>query len=449
MKKILVIGLCIACSYSVFSQKKWTLKDCIEYAIENNLDIKQRKIVQQSSENNLKSSKLSMLPDLNGNIGQNFGFGRSLSSTGLILNENSSSTSFGLSSGMPLFEGLRIYNQIESNKLNLQAALEDLNQAKDNISLMVTSQYLQILFNKELYKIALDETELGKKQLERTEQLVNVGSKSNADLYESRAVLARDKLNIVQRLNDIRLALLELAQLLDIRENIEEFDIVEPSTEEVLKLELLNFVMDNESLDKLSTRRADIKASEYRLKASEKDLNIVRSAHYPTLNFQASYGTGYYSTLPEQMLDPESGIMPFGKQLDINQQLTLGFGLRVPIFNRMSDYYSIKNAKLNIQSRQLELENSRKTFLNEIQQAYYNAIASGEKYTAAKEAKTASEEAFRYANEKYAAGKASVYEFEEAKLKMVRSESELAQAKYEFIFRTKILDFYNGKPLEF
>ena len=196
------------------SAKQWSLEECIRYAIEHNIDLKQKEQDQESRKVELNTSKFSWLPDLNANVGQNFDFGRSPSKTGVIVDQNSANTSASVSLSMPIFDGLRIPNDIAARKLDLKAAVETLNKAKEDLSINVASYYVQVLYNKEVQKIAELQVALSNEQVVKTEALVKNGKVPLSQLYDMKAQLAKDEVSLTEARNNVKLALLDSTQSL-------------------------------------------------------------------------------------------------------------------------------------------------------------------------------------------------------------------------------------------
>lgn len=422
--------------------KQWTLEECIRYAIEHNIDLKQREVEQENQKVQLHTSKYSWLPSLNASLGQNFDFGRSPSRTGVIADQNSSNTSLSISLSMPIFDGLKTPSDIAAKKYNLKAAIESLNKAKEDLSLQIASYYLQVLYNKEVQRIAELQLALSNDQVTKTDALVKAGKVPLSQLYDIKAQAANDNVSLTEAKNDVKLALLDLAQSLEMERSGEVFDIVSPEVGNAVERYMSSIVPPGNIYDNAVAVKPQIKEQEYLLESQKKQLKVARSSYFPQLNFGASYTNGYYHYYTG---DVES--LSFSDQLNQNGRKTVGFSLSIPLFNRFQVRNSVRQAKLSIRNQELLMENTKKTLYKEIQQAYYDATAAQEKYLASGKSVEASEEAFRYAEDRYNAGKSTVFEFNEAKTKYAQSLVEQAQAKYNFILRAKILDFYNGIPL--
>ena len=323
--------------------------------------------------------------------------------------------------------------------------MESLNKAKEDLAINVASYYLQVLYNKELLKVAELQVALDNEQVSKTEAMVNNGKVPLSQLYDMKAQLAKDEATLVESRNNVSLALLDLAQSLELERSNKDFDIETPEQVDVVAENMGSLLPPDHIYENALTFKPQIKEQEYLLASAKKNLNVARSEYYPKLNLGASYSNGYYhSSMGGEFVDTRS----FSEQLKQNGQNIIGFSLSIPLFNRLQVRNSVRQAKVNIRNQELMLENTRKALYKEIQQAYFNATAAQEKYTASGKSVVASKEAFEYAQASYEAGKSTVFEFNEAKTKYAQSLAEQAQAKYDYIFRAKILDFYNGVEIK-
>ena len=423
----------------------WSLEACINYAYANNLQLKQKMEEQEARKVELHTSKHSWLPAVNANMGQSFQFGRSTSKSGVIVDQNAANTTFNINLDMPIFDGFKIPNDIAARKLDLQAAIESLNKAKEDLAVNIASYYLQVLYNKELQRVAQLQVDLDREQVNKTEAMVNAGKVPLSQLYDIKAQLARDEVTLTEATNNVQLALLDLAQSLELERNDRSFDVVTPQITDAVAENMSSILPPETIFDQAVTFKPQIKEQEYLLESQKRMLKVAQAGYYPKLNFGASYSNGYYHTsMGGEFADTRS----FGDQLKQNGQKIVGFSLSIPLFNRFQVRNSVRSARIGINNQQLLLENSKKTLYKEIQQAYYNATASQEKFTASDKSVASSREAFSYAQARYEAGKSTVFEFNEAKTKYAQSLAEQAQAKFDFIFRAKILDFYRGTPLK-
>jgi outer membrane protein len=438
------------------SQKVWTLERCIDHAIENNLNIKQLQVQRENAKVEVNTAKMSRLPNLNANVGQNWSFGRGQTSSGLYESQTLSNSNLNISSSTPIFTGFQINNQIAKSKLDLEVATQQLERAKEDLSLNIASLFLQVLFNKELLKVNEEQLALSTLQVQRTKTMVEVGKVPKSQLFDIEAQVAKDEVNVIQAKNTLELSLLDLAQSLEL-ERASFFDIEAPVIENVVEEYMSSVQPPNVIYSNAISVKPVIKEQEFKLESIKKSLKIAQSGYYPKLNLNMSYSNSYYYnyTREGEMIqsgDPTQNYTwrnkSFSDQLKDNAGENIGLSLNIPIFNRFQVRNQTRSVKLNIMNQQYVLDNTKKTLYKEIQTAYLNATSAQEKFRASGRAVAASSEAFKYAQERYEVGKSSVFEFNEAKTKLAQSLSEQIQAKYDYIFRTKILDFYNGTPIK-
>lgn len=440
MKKTIISLLCITvlAAFRLQAQKVWTLKECIDHALANNIAIKTAGLNTQAQEIQQKNSQYQRLPYVSASASHNFGFGQTQDNTGVYVNNNSQSTSAGISTGITLFNGFQINNNIKAQQYSTLASLENLNKAKEDLSLNIASAYLQILYNKELYQLALEQVTLSKEQLRQYEIRYAHDKIPEGQLFEIRARLAQDELSATQQKQTMELSLLELSQLLEL-EDWKDFNISEPDSQIVLNKEALQLPAES-IYDEAQTNRAAIKSAQYEVMTSEKMLEVSRGARYPTLSLGASYSNSYY--------DHSGYVNPSLKdQLNNNGRSNIGLNLSIPIFNRLNTTNSIKRSNINLETARLQLENTKKLLYKEIQQAWFNAITAEEKYQASFETIRATEEAFRFTEEKFNSGRSTIYEYNEARMQLLKTRSEQLQAKYNLMFSLKILDFYRGNSI--
>ena len=438
MRRQIMLALMLgAWLYSTAQQNGvWGLTECIQYALAHNLNIKQQEDNVKLQEISLSTSKNSRLPDLNGSIGENFSFGRALTSDNTYMNRNTNSTSFSVGTSVPLITGGRIPADIKMHKINLQAALQDYEHVRENVALSVTSSFLEAIYQKDLVQVAERQVELSKAQVRRMELLFQNDKASEAELSQIRATLANDELSLTQQQNSYMLALLDLSQLLEL-ESPEGFDVSRPLEESYMGDELPSpDLVYNEAVG----IKPQIQAEQFRLQSAEKNIQLAKSALYPSLHFSAGLGSSYYKTSGYEAIG-------FGKQLRDNFNQYLGVTLSVPIFNRFATRNSVRSARLQVHAQEIKLEQTKKSLYKEIQQAYYNAVAAGRQCESSDEALASASTAFELMQHKYENGKATATEFQDAKTKYMRAESQQIQSRYTYLFRKKILNFYRGMEL--
>jgi outer membrane protein len=437
LTSLLVLFALLLTSGAGIAQEAWTLERCMQYAIDNNIQIKQQTLNVNYRENEKEQALYDMAPTLNGYVAHNFNFGRSLNSLNSYENTNAQSSSFGISSDVVLFQSLAKQNTLKKNAFEWQAALYDLDKAKDDIALNVVSAYLDILFNKELVNTSKEQLIVTQQQIEYNKRQVEAGNLAKGKLYETEAQAASEELTLTNYENQLKLSIITLQQMLDLQLS-DTFDIVIP-----------DFTIDNISaglqtsdvvFDKAVNERPEIKSKEMSLNSYEKQMQIAKAYLYPSLSMGFDYSDSYYS----KERDLAGTYIPFMDQIKNKHQYGIGFTLSIPVFNGFSAQTNVKNAKISYENSKYELQATKNALRKEIEQAYANAVAAMKKYYSSEKAVNSTVEAFRYVQEKFNLGIVTPLEFNDSKNKVSAAKSSFIQAKYEYIFRVKILDFYNG-----
>ena len=439
MRKTLPLLLLLLAASVATAQEHgpWSLRDCIGYALEHNISLQQQGLQVQQQELQLSTSKGSRLPSVSANASENFSFGRGLTADNTYSNTNTTSTGFSLGASVPVYQGSRISNSIRQDELNLKAVTADFERAKENVSMAVAQAYVQILYNMELLDVARNQVAIDSLQVERLTGMLENGKASPAQVAQQRAALGQSRLTATEALNSLKLAVLDLTQLLELP-SPEEFTIIRPVTDlEGTILPDPERIYEDALLEKPA-----VKAEEFRLDASEYAIKIAKGGYLPTISASGGLGSNYYtmSSAPSTS---------FADQMKNNFSQYLGLTLSVPIFNGFQTRNQVRAAELSRKNQMLQLENTRKTLYKEIQQAYYNAVAAREKLLSSKEAEASAKESYDLVTAKYENGKANITEFNEARDAFLRSESDLSRARYEFLYATKLLDFYQGRELDF
>lgn len=436
MKK--TIAICIAAAFSLCApaQRVMTLAQCIDYAVSHNVNVKRYANNVEQQKVQLSTARNSRLPDLTAGASQSFNFGRGLNSENAYVNRNTQSTGFNLQTSVPLLTGGRIPNEIAMSRLNLQAATADLEHARQSIALQVAAAYLQAVYAAEVVKVQEAQVAFSKIQEDRISKLFNAGKSPESDVVEAHSQVAQDEMGRTQAKCDYKLAMLDLSQLLELS-SPDSIEIVAPQGETSPTLPPLP--------DRIFARaegvKPEIQAEKLRLQAAEKNIRIAKAALYPTLSLGAGLSSEYYKTSGYQAAS-------FSKQLSDNFNKSIGLSLNIPIFNRLATRNSIRQAKLQQSEQALQLDETKKTLYKEIQQAYYNAVNAQAKYESALAARKAAESNFNMMTGKFENGRANATELEEAKTKRANAITSTLQAKYEYILRMKIIEFYEGNKLE-
>jgi len=422
----------------LYAQKTMSLQECIDFALEHSYTVKQKILEKESKYVQLKTTKTSIAPTFGANIGQNFDFGRSALADAIVVNTTQATTNFYVGLNMDLFQGLRTHHQIKSDRLNLEVTLFDIESAKENVELTVIAYYLQILLNKEILEVLKTQVTLSHEQVDRIQILVNNGRGSDAELYAAKATLATDQVSVVEANNAVRLSILDLAQLMNFSD-VANFDIVSDTGNADIDEILGKNVDVRNVVGNALEHRPAIKAALTRIEQTKRNIKVAQSGWYPSLSFSANFGTGYFYRFKELAEFPNH---PFGMQFQNNAKQSLGLSLYIPIFDKLSTHYNVKHQRISAMAQELQLEETKRMLIKEIEQAYVNAVASKEKYLASQIANTSSAIAFQYEEVKFNAGSSTNFEFNDAKNKYLQAQSNLIQAKFDFLFRVKILEFY-------
>ena len=411
----------------------WSLQECTQWALEHNLTVAAQEVTVQGREIDKNTADMAWLPSVNGSVSENWSFGRGIGGNNTYESGNSASTGFNLGASMNLFDGLATPRRMQLAKLNLEAATEDLEKARNDIRVQVAQAYVQILYNYEIADVAREQLAIDSLQVERLEGLFGTGKASAAEVSQQKASLAQSQVTLIQARNNVRTSLLTLAQLLELP-SWEQFSVLRPKVE---MEELYIGHPDDIYADALGVR-PEIRAEQLRLEGSAKQLQITKAAYYPSLSLSAGMGTNYYSSFATQS---------FWNQLSNNFSQYVGLSLNIPIFNKFSTRNQVRTAKLQQTSQQLQLRRTQQTLYKEIQQAWNSAVAARAKWEASNTAASAAQDAFVLTQAKYENGKATFTEFNESRNRLVKAQSDAVQATYEYLYQTRLVEFYRGGAL--
>ena len=437
MKAITLTLAALALAGSVRAEQGWTLDQCIDYAIENNIQIRQSDIAAQTRDVDLNSARSNRLPGVSASASQSWSFGRSLTIDNTYANTNTASTSFSIGTDVTLFAGGRISGNIENAQLGLEAAKSDLERIKDDVRVQVAQAFIQIVYNRSILDVARNQVTIDSMQVERLTELAAIGKASNAEVSSQKATLAQSQLSVTQAENNLNMSILTLTQLLELP-SPEGFDVIQPDADAI------EFSIPD-SPEQIYAEALDIKpaikSEEIRLQQADNSIDIAKGGYYPTLSLSAGAGTGYY-TSSNRTSDA------FGSQMKNNFGPHVGLNLSIPIFSRNSNRNNVRSAKLNMMNQEMQLDNVKKQLYKEIQQAYYNAVASKSRYESSQEAETSAQESFELVQAKYEGGKASITEFNESKNRLVTAQADVIKYRYEYLFNTALLEFYRNSSFE-
>lgn len=444
----------------------WSIDQCVSYALQNNIQIRQAQVQKEIAANTLSNAKWDRTPNLNfnGSYGANFGLNID-PVTNTISQTQRQTANFGLSSSWVLFNGMRKYNYLKQSNLDFLAAMYSLEDVKNDIRLNVASAYLQILLNQEILLVATEQQRITALQLDRMGKLVTAGSRPKGDQLQLEAQLARDQQNFIASQNSVTISKLQLANILQL-ENPDDFTL---STPEIEVPESVLVARNPESIFSTAVaQQPGIKGAEKRLESSEKAVEVSKGNRLPTLSLNAQMGTTYSDQIqqvdgtsdyitPVPVYDADGNVVfvsnqqtvptsysnkPFGNQLSDNLNEYVGVSLNIPIFNRLTIHNGVETARLNRELSQLQLDQEKNNLRQTIYQAHADAKASYNSFLAAEKAVESSEESFTYAEQRFEVGALNQFDYENAKNSLASAQSDLARAKYDYIFKIKVLEFY-------
>ncbi len=432
--------------------KKWTLQECVNYALDHNISIKQQELSKELVEEDITIAKGNFYPSVNSSASQNWNFGSFIDINGGRVSRDSRSNSFGLNSNLTLYNGNRNKNNLLQVKKSLEAAGFDLEENKNDIMLFVVNDYLNVLLNKESLIIAQDQIDISKKQVEKARTLVEAGSKPKASLLEAEATLASNDQQLTTAQNNLDLSLLALAQLLQVSHK--GFDIEEV----ILTIDSASLIYNDTDVifNTAVANLPEIKSAKIGVERSAIAIEIAKGAYYPSLSFGAGLGTSYQHNQGEKdvrpVVDPNTNAVVFvpngfGKQLENNLGYNLGFSLNIPIFNRFQTKSSVAKAQINHEIASLQLQDKQVKLRETIEKAYADATASLNQYISAEKSLKAQNESYKNAQVSYDNGVMTSFDFDQVRNRLVNAQASLANAKYNFVFRTKLLEYYLGIPI--
>lgn len=435
MKKAIIISLCILHCTLCISQS-WTLDSCISYAQQQSYSVIRANMAVKNAEIAERSARVSMTPSVNAGIGENLSFGLVEGVNNVRENRTQATTSFNASVSMPLFTGLRITNQIKRTGAELQAALAEVESAKESVELNVISYYLQALYYREMQKVQQQQLLLSEQLLARTQLLVAEGRQSESEIYEVEAQVAQNRQQFTDAENSYRLALVDLCQLINYKE-VEKFVSEMSDLSYSFDLSENSYILPTPDFvfTQALTRRPSIEAQRSKIASAEFAIKETKAEYYPQLTLNASWGTGYYHMF-------NANNPAFGNQFLNNGSEVIGLSLNIPIYNRLQVRHAVKRQQIALDEARLTEQELTDRLYKDIQSAYYNALAAKDKYEAAEKSREAGVKALEYAATKYELGRLSAYEYNEAQTRLYRTEAELTQAKYEYLLRIRILVFY-------
>ncbi|GAA4314103.1 TolC family protein [Pontixanthobacter gangjinensis] len=467
-----IVTLLLFSSLLSAQQKEWTLEECVNYALENNLQVKRTELDLELAEIEKRDAIGNLIPSLNAQARNSWNTGLTQSATtGILVNQTVRNFDANVTAALTLFDGLRNFNQLQRAKMSRLASEYSLDKMQDDIALFVADAYLQVLFNKQNLEVLKAQNQVTQEQIQRTQDLVDAGVLPEGDLLEIKATMADEKQRMILAENQIQISLISLAQTLGIRD-YQNFDIVDRDYGIFGNEILANSVYD--VIEQAKEERSEIKIAEANKELAEMDVEISRGAYMPTLSAFFNYNTretgqdriigreidpnnptqriGFVQgtnqeVLAENIIPVLGSPRPFFDQLYINDGLTYGFQLNVPILNGFATRNQVKRNEVNVKRAEFELKQAELDLEANVYQAYTDAKGAFEAYEAALVAADAQERAFEYATERYDVGLTNAFDFSQAKIRYENTQREALRAKYDYIFKIKVVELYFGIPV--
>jgi len=479
MKRITIFIVFLAVTSVSAQTKKWTLQECVEHAMANNISLQQSALDQELALLDKADAIGAYLPNINGSVSNAWNTGLTQNvTTGVLENQTSRNSSYSVTATLSLFQGLRNLRSLQRSKINALAAQYGLEKMQDDIALFVANAFLQVLTNKANVSVLKAQNAVTVGQIERTQELVDAGVLPEGDLLEIQAADATEKQNIVTAENGVTLSLISLAQLLQIRD-YDDFDIVDQGYE-ILGTEILE-KGPQELVAAAREYRKEVLIAETNVALAEKDLQIARSAYMPTLGAYLNYNTRESDRFSgvSTLIDPDNPIIattdpigfvdgsgaavygfapniigyqevaarPFEEQLYLNDGVSYGVQMNIPIFNGNATRNNVKRSKLNLMRRELLLEQAKMDLETTVYQAFVDAKGALKSYDAAVKAKNSQQLAYEYAQQRYDVGLINAFDFSQSKTRYDNAVIDVNRAKYDYIFKLKVLELYFGVPV--
>lgn len=451
-KQITFILFIFLISIATAQQKKWTLQQCVDHALQHNTTILQQRLNAESVEKDVLTAKGSFYPSLSASASQNFNFGSYIDNYGGRVSRNSSSNSFGINTGVTLYNGNRNVNNLKKAKKRVENAHLSVEETKNSTLLYIVNLYLGILLNKEAISVAEEQIDISKKQVERNKQLVKNGVKPKAILLEAEAMLASNYEKLTNAQNNLALSKLNLSQALQISN--EGFEVEE------VEVDINKASLIEESVDAIYRKAVvlfpEIKKAENDIENAHLSYKIANAAYYPTLSLGGGVGTSYQHILGEKDTrtilgsdgKPVTVANGFQKQMKDNLGYNVGLSLNIPIFNGFQNKTNVEKAKISKEQAEIQLIDQQLKLRKNIETAYIEAKAALNQFMAAQKSLKAQEESFKNAQESYNEGVMTSFDFEQVKNRLVNAKSSMINAKYNYIFKTKVVEYYYGRPIE-
>ena len=427
-----------------FSQKKWTLRECVEHALENNITVQQNVLNVELNQEDMEISKGNFLPSVNASSGSNVSSGLSPDEFGVLRNTNNLNTNFNLSVNGTIFNGFRNLNSYKQAQLGIKSGELDLKRVQNDISLLIVNGYLNVLFAKENLSVAKVQADISKKQVSAAKDRFTAGIIPKGDLLNVTSTAANDQQNVVIQENVLTIALLNLAQLLQVPADgfdVQDINVGTP-------LAVLLYENANKVYKEALTTQPQITRAELGLKNADLNIEIAKGAFLPTLTYSIGASTSYFNQFNNLLVFPDGTRQTndnFFSQLSDRFRYGVSLNLNIPIFNRLQTKNTIERAQVSKVISELNLTNEKLQLQQTIEQAYADTKAALKTYEAAKVSLEAQQEAFKNAQESFNLGAMSIFDFDLVRNRFVNAQSTLIRNKFDFVFKTKVLQFYYGE----
>jgi outer membrane protein len=444
LSRLFFLGLFVAgFNTDVMAQETITLPQAIDRMLQNNLNIKQGALNVATSDVNLRQSRAALLPNLNATNSNNLSFGRGLDQTSFqIVNQKLYQGSGSIGTSVDLFGGFAKINQIKQNKILLEADQSNVEKIKNDLTLDVVVAYMQVVYNEDLLKASKEQLAVSEQTLKREDALLEVGNKTMADISQAKAQVSTSELNVTNAQNDLSISYLTLAQLMEMGTDTATFKVVAPTVSEIAVAETNYEVNEvyNQALDNFP----DIKLATLNTLAAEKGIAIAKGSLYPSISLNAGLGSSYSYIF--KTLAPQDD---FSTQIDDRFNQYIGLSLQIPIFNGLTAKSNVKRAKITYQNYKIQEQLAKNNLNKVIAQAVMDLKAAESRYRSTQNTFNAQRDAFNVNEQRYNVGLVNSLDYNTAITNRNQAEIDFIQAKYDLVFRSKVIDYYLGKQITF
>tara|TARA_B110000902_G_scaffold224234_1_gene261545 strand:- start:16360 stop:17688 length:1329 start_codon:yes stop_codon:yes gene_type:complete len=438
LKTKLILFITLLTSIAIFSQKKWTLKESVDQALEKNISIQQNKLRLELAKIDVTIARGNFLPNLTGSSSGRYNEGLSQNQQGILSNTKNLTSSFNLNTSGIIFNGFRNTNTFKQAQLGAESSKQDLKKIQNDISLFVVNGFLNVLFAKENLNVARVQYEISKKQIEIVKNRFEAGAVAKGELLNTQSTAATDLQNLVAQENTLNLALLNLAQTIQVPSLGFEIAPIELGTPSRLLYDNSNLVFEKALIDRPEIEKAKLAIADANLKTKN-----AKGAYLPTLSYTLSLGSSYFYQF-NNLRQGQSNIN-FFQLLNDRFQYGAGLSLNIPIFNRFQTKNSVRKTVINKEILEAGLIDEKLKLKQTIEQAFLDVKSALKSYEAAQISLQAQKEAFKNAQERYNYGAMTLFDFDQVRTRLVNAQGTMIRSKYDYVFKTKVLQFYSGE----